>query len=159
MPEVSITTEFGDYIISFEEDDDLTVALGRMRDHILTVNSSTRDLRPQTGREPKPGLELSYRFTPRGEVELLTFPSQLLRRVVLALYAYHPEMVTAPELAVVTAIEDVDGRVLRQTNNQRYFRTQGDVFGLSNDGVRYFEERVLPDLPSPSEADSAGNAE
>jgi len=159
MPEISIRTEFGDYRISFETDEELNTALRSMGDHVLTVNSSTRDVRPRVRREPKPGLELFYRFAPGGQVELFTFPPQLLGAVVLALYAYHPEMVTRSEIEMVTSIPDVYNRVLRQVNNQQYFRTQEDLFGLSREGVTYFEERVLPDLPSPSEADSAGNAE
>lgn len=146
MPEVSIATEFGHYTISFDTDDQLNDALGRMRDHIATVDSSTEGLRPRAQREPKPGLEAFYGFTPGGQVELFTFPPQLLGAVALALHAYHPQMVTHSELEMVTGIRDVYSRVLRQANNQQYFRTRDDLFGLSHEGVAYFEERVLPDL-------------
>lgn len=157
MPEITITTNFGHYSVSFETDEELTDALQRIQEHTREVEETTRNIRPRLRRSPKPGLESAYDFTAEGHVELFHFPPEGIRSVVLTLFAYHPDMVTASEVEAVTGIDDVYNKVLRQTNNKKYFRNKDGLFGLSQEGIRYFIETVLPTLPSPSISAPEGN--
>lgn len=154
MPEISIQTRVGQYKVAFDTDEELQDELAKLKDRVEAVEKATRTFRPRAKRDPKPGLEATYGFTPEGQVELFHYPAEGIRCVVLALYAYHPEMVNASEVESVTGIQDVYSKVLRQTNNKKYFRSQDDLFGLSQDGVKYFSETVLQSLPSPAPLES-----
>jgi hypothetical protein len=101
----------------------------------------------------KPGYEKAYRFSPSGKLELLIFPSVLVQRAALALFAYNPDTVPADQLEQVTGIDDIVAKVLGQTKNKKYFRKIKDTYGLSTDGLTFFMEKVKPLIDAGADSD------
>lgn len=147
MIRADISTKFGQISFEFEDETGLLAALDQLPDQVSQIESKTIQYLPRSMRDPKPGFESAYRFTPKGQVELLHFPSENVRCVALALFAYHPEMVIAEEIELVSGIAQVSGKVLNQTANKKYFRKRDDLFGLSADGIAYVNKTVVASLP------------
>jgi hypothetical protein len=152
MTRAEINTNFGLISFEFEDELSLTNSLEQFPDQIKKIGSKVRMFLPRPIRDPKPGYESAYRFTPNGQVELLYFPPEGVRCVALALYAFHPDMVSAIELELVTGIPEVSGKVLGQTMNKKYFRRNEDIFGLSAEGIAYVNEVIYPLLPKISQS-------
>lgn len=150
MQTVTINTSFGNITFQYLDDSELSQKLDEIESQITLIGRRVKQLLPRAQRLPKPGFELSYRFTPNGQVELLHYPSQKTKIVALALYAYHPEMVSISELENVTGIEDILAKVLGQTLNKKYFRRDDDSFGLSQEGINLISEVLPPSLPKPA---------
>jgi hypothetical protein len=95
-------------------------------------------------RQPKPGLESLYRFTPDGKVELLKTPSSTPMTIGLLLYAYDPDAVTSEEM-LTRGIKP--GDYVSQTLYKKYFdKTPNDKHVLSQTGRIWVENEVVPKL-------------
>ena len=95
-------------------------------------------------RQPKPGLESVYRFTPDGKVELLKTPSSTPMTIGLLLYAYDPDAVASEEM-LSRGIKA--GDYVSQTAYKKYFdRTPDDELVLSQTGRTWVETEVVPKL-------------
>jgi hypothetical protein len=149
MPEARIRTEFGDIRFSYDDATKLEDALKEIADQVATIARFAAPLQPRPPRPPKPGYEHAYRFTPTGAVELLIFPKVKTRLAALALFAFHPEMVDASTLERVTGIPDPALVVLNQTANKKYFRREGELYGLTPEGIQLATEAV-PQLATSS---------
>ena len=150
MPIVRINTRFGSISFEYESEDQLQESIDQVISASDFIESQVGHLLPRTQRKPKPGFEMAYRFTPDGTVELLHYPPESVRATALALFAYHPDMVSASDLETVTGIDDIVAKALGQTKNKKYFRKSDDFYGLSADGIKYIHEVIAPTLPEPS---------
>lgn len=148
MPHVIVKTAFGTIQFEYDDDDDLKRRLPEILKQAELVQEAVRALLPREPRTPKPGLAHIYQFTPSGTIELFHFPSTALATCILALYAYHPDMVSVGELEQATGISPIVSKVLGQTRNKKYFRKHGDMYGLSEAGLGYYKANVAPSLPS-----------
>ncbi|TAH48320.1 MAG: hypothetical protein EYC68_21565 [Chloroflexota bacterium] len=147
MLEAVVKTEFGEVHISYNNTEELKTALQEIVEQAKVIAQETQGLipvPPRPPRQPKPGYEAAYQFSPSGKAELLIFPQVLVQVAVLALFAYHPDPVSASELEHVTGIADIVGKVLGQTANKKYFRKTDNGYGLSTDGLALFMEKVKP---------------
>lgn len=149
MPHITVRTVFGSIQFEYEDEADLSDKLAGIVRDAKAVEDAVRDLLPKAPREPKPGFAQIYRFTPSGRVELVHYPSTSVATCVLTLYAYHPDMALASEVEQVTGIESVVSKVLGQTLNKKYFRRDGDLYGLTSKGLDYMGETVSLSLPEP----------
>jgi hypothetical protein len=148
MPEARIRTEFGDIRFSYGDASKLDELLKEVTAQAATIAKHAAPLLPKPPRPAKPGYEHAYRFTPSGSVELLHFPNAKTKLVGLALFAYHPEMVDAETVQRVTGVDNVEGVVLNQTANKKYFRREGDLYGLTPEGIQLAVESV-PQVQAP----------
>jgi len=144
MPEATIKTDFGDIRITYSNMSDLEAALKEIQDHAKVISKAAGNLTPKTPRVPKPGYEKVYRFLPTGMAELLIFLKKPLQLAAMVLFIYHPEMVSAQDLEEITGITDIAKKVLGQTNNKKYFRKKHDTYGLTDDGLSLFINKVKP---------------
>src|SRR5574337_1320264 len=112
MPEARIRTDFGYIIITYNNMEELNIALQGLDEQIKTISQSAMKIVPRPERIPKPGYEKAYRFSPTGKAELLIFPSIKVQLVALALFAYYPDTVEVAELKQVTGISDIVDKVL-----------------------------------------------
>lgn len=144
MAEAIIKTNFGEIRIPYNNTNELKEALEQIEEQIRILSDATEMIAPLESRAPKPGFEKLYRFLGNGTVELFHYPQTLLHIVILALFAYQPETVTAQKLEETTNIKDVVGKVVGQTKNKDYFRKVGDTYGLSPEGVQLFIEKIKP---------------
>ena len=151
MPEVRINTSFGDIRINYNNTEELNAALEGLQEQMSLISQAVEKVTPRPQRLPKPGYENAYRFLPNGKVEILLFPSALVQVAVLALFAYHPDVVTADELEQVTAIDDIVAKVVGQTKNKKYFRKMNNTYGLNKEGLDFFMEKVKPFIEASSE--------
>ncbi len=150
MREVVLRTSFGTMKFQYEDQSSLDASLREIASEINTIAEATKQFLPRESRMPKPGLELAYRFTPSGKVELLYLPQTSVACVAFCLYAYHPETVSITELEAVTCISEVVAKVLSQTKNKQYFRKENEAYGLSSDGLTYVVAKILPTVPKPA---------
>ena len=147
MLEAIVKTEFGEIHISYNNIEELKTALQDIAEQAKVIAQETQGLtpvHPRPPRHPKPGYEAAYQFSPSGKAELLMFPQVLVQVAVLALFAYHPDPVSASELEHVTGIADIVAKVLGQTANKKYFRKTDDGYGLSTDSLALFMEKLKP---------------
>jgi hypothetical protein len=153
MPEARIRTEFGDVHFTYNTDEELRTALDSLAGQVAIIAEKSKPLVPKPQRLPKPGYEHAYRFTPDGLVELLIFPKVKTKKVCLALFAYYPDMVDAATIERVTSIQNVQSVVLNQGKNRKYFRRDGDLIGLTPEGISLAQESVPVTAPLTEETD------
>jgi hypothetical protein len=137
MPEVTITTGFGNIKFAYEKTEELTAILKDLDRDISAVLQASQEWVPQPPRSSKIGYEEVYRFLPNGRVELMAATNNKLQRTTLVLFAYDPETISEDELRKSTGIADPGAQVLQQTSNKAYFRKDGARFGLSEKGLTY----------------------
>lgn len=135
MKDAIIRTGFGEIRIPYGTTEELAAALEALDAQIKMISQAASQFTPTPPRPPKPGFERIYRFLSDGSLEILIFPSASVHKVVLVLWAYHPELVTIKALEKVTGIEDVGNRILWQKKNKKYFRNDGDAYGLIQPGL------------------------
>jgi hypothetical protein len=150
MPQARIATAFGDININYCSVEELKTALKTLHEEADLIRNAATDIVPFHPRSPKPGCEHIYRFMPEGKVELLVSSSKALHLAVLALFAYHPEVVTPSQLEDATGLPEVVGKVLTQTLNKAYFRKLDESYGLTPEGFAFCQEKVLPGFPKPT---------
>lgn len=154
MTEARITTSFGVICISYSNVDELQASLVGLEEQIRLILEITTKIIPPAPRTPKEGFENAYRFSTSGSVEFVYFPASSVQSAALALFAYHPETVTAAELEKVTGITGITKKVLGQTNNKRYFRKVNDSsYGLSSEGIKLVTEKIRPLIESTNGGD------
>jgi hypothetical protein len=153
MPEARIKTSFGDIRISYKDEGELKGALQGLEVQVETISQAVAELIPPPPRLPKPGYEKAYQFSPTGKVELLIFPSILVQKTILALFAYSPDSVSAKELEDVIGIDKIETKVLGQTNNKKYFRKTDNAYGLTTDGLDFFMEKIKPSVYTEPEVE------
>lgn len=151
MPTIKINTSFGFVEISYSTREELDSILKTIPEDVQLIENTLGHIRPKLQRLPKPGFESAYRFTEDGKLELLASFPQGIKSVTLALHAYHPEMLSAKDIETITGIEGVKSKVIGQTNNKKYFRNDGDLYGLSDDGIQYVVSEILSKLPRPTD--------
>jgi len=154
MWEARIRTEFGDVRLSYESEEQLEQLLKNLPRQVAAIAAASKSLLPKQPRAPKPGYEHIYRFTPQGLVELLHFPTVKTKLACLALFAYQPDMVDASTVERVTGIANVQGIVLSQTKNRKYFRKDGELCGLTPEGISLVQESVPQVEPAPEDTPS-----
>ncbi len=146
MAEVTIQTAFGKIGFSYNTPEELTAALKSIEEQIGAIQEAAKRIAPPSPRIPKAGCEEIYRFLPSGQVELFRFPKVGTKAAALALFAYHPQMVTPEEIELVTGIESIKDKVFKQSLNKKYFRKVNDCYGLSPEGFKLVFEDILPSL-------------
>ena len=152
MTEAKINTSFGEILISYNSIEELQASLAGLDEQIRLISEATNQIIPLTPRTPKIGYENAYRFSPSGSVELMYIPPASLHLAALAMFAYYPEPVTTAELEKVTGINDIVGKVLRQTMNKKLFRkVDNSLYALSQDGLKLVTEKIKPLFTSSSE--------
>lgn len=147
MPRISIKTTFGSIEFDYEDENELKSLLESVTDDTRIIHDHVSKLLPHEPREPKPGFEEIYRFTPKGLLELFHWPSTNVATVILALYLYYPHLAAVDELEKSTCIPEIVLSVLGQTNNKKYFLKEEHQYGLTPDGLEYFRQTILPSLP------------
>jgi hypothetical protein len=152
--EARVKTKFGEILLQFENMDELKSALdaldvGNVENVVINKFGGFLSREP---RQPKPGLEEIYRFTPAGQVELLKSPPSEPTTLGLLLYAYEPESVTSEEIFSISGIRA--GEYIAQTAYKKYFdRTSQDRLVLTHAGRLWVETEIIAKLLAKSSAD------
>jgi hypothetical protein len=98
-------------------------------------------------RQPKPGFENVYRFTPSGFVEILNTPESKAETVALVLFAYHPEAATIQQIALSSGIQNVASDYLSHKNYRKYwFKTEDGKYVLSQEGLKWVIKKIISKL-------------
>jgi hypothetical protein len=146
--EAHVKTKFADIVINFESTDDLSknielLDLDAVSDIISKKFGSILMKEP---RQPKPGLESLYRFTPEGKVELLKTPSSAPLTIGLLLYASDPEPMSSEE---ILARGITVGDYVSQTAYKKYFdKTTDGRHVLTHPGRIWIEKEVISKMVS-----------
>jgi hypothetical protein len=98
-------------------------------------------------RQPKPGYEDIYRFTPEGLVEILSTPESKAQTVALVLFAYHPEAATIQQIVLSSGIRNVASDYLSHKNYRKYWwKTEDGKYVLSQEGLEWVIKKIIPKL-------------
>ncbi|MBS7631873.1 hypothetical protein KEJ47_09975 [Candidatus Bathyarchaeota archaeon] len=102
-----VKTKFGEIIINFESIEELKSNIEKL--DITAVSDilwkKFEAVIIKEIRQPKPGFEEIYKFTPNGLVELLNIPEAKAETVALVLFAYYPEAATIEQIALSSGIK------------------------------------------------------
>jgi hypothetical protein len=98
-------------------------------------------------RQPKPGYEDIYRFTPDGLIEILNIPESKAETVALVLFAYYPEAATIQQIALSSGIRNVASDYLSHKNYRKYWwKTEDGKYVLSQEGLEWVTKKIIPNL-------------
>jgi len=146
--EARIKTKFGKIVVNFDSIDELKSSIEALDVNAVSdiVSKKFESVIVKEPRQPKPGLECVYRFTPEGKVELLRTPPSAPMTIGLLLYAYDPEPVSSDEIFSSTGI--TAGNFVSQTSYKKYFdRTTDARLVLTHLGRLWVETEVVTKLP------------
>ncbi len=145
--EARVQTKFGKIVLNFDSTDELKSKLDE-----LDVESVSEILSKRFGsilvrepRQPKPGWEHAYGFTPEGKVELLKTPPSAPMTIGLLLYAYDPEPTSSDLILSSTGVKAVS--YVSQTDYKKFFdKTSDGKFVLTHPGREWVETEVFSKL-------------
>jgi hypothetical protein len=100
-------------------------------------------------RQPKPGFENTYRFTPDGLVELLKVPEAKIDTIGLVLFAFDPSPATFNQVARSSGIQD-PSVYLSKEMYQRYFTRTKEGYVLNQEGKAWILKDIVPKLKPQS---------
>jgi hypothetical protein len=155
MSEAIVRTRFGEIRLTYSTTDELEEALKGLKAQVEAISEAATAIVPAELHSPKPGMEMTYRFTPTGLVELLIPTRKQYESVGIVLFAYFPEPVTSRTIELCTGIEDVARKVLSQTVYKDYFRKIDDRYALTWDGFTWVTNTIVPSLQNKSETGQA----
>ena len=138
-----VKTKFGEIVVNFESTDELKKNIVSLELDAISDIVSKRfgAILLREPRQPKPGLESLYRFTPDGKVELLKTPSSAPLTIGLLLYASDPEPMSSEEI-LSRGIKV--GNYVSQTKYKQYFdKTTDGKHVLTHPGRIWIEEEVV----------------
>jgi hypothetical protein len=141
-------------VIPFENEDDLNQKLNDLSTEkiVKTLEDKFGNIISKEIRQPKPGLESVYRFTPDGLVELIRVPSNEPKTVALVLYAYHPESATIEQVSKSSGVKSVSAKYLSHISYRDYFERRSDgTYALSQKGLTWVTTKIIPELLSEPE--------
>lgn len=146
-----IKTKFGKIIINFDSLDELksnieSLDINTVSDILLKKFEA---LIIKETRQPKPGCEEIYRFTPEGLVEILSSPESKAETVALVLFAYYPEAATVEQIALSSGIKNVASTYLPHKDYKKYWwKTEDGKYALSQEGLEWVTKKIIPKLRS-----------
>ena len=144
--EARVKTKFGEIVIHFDSTDDLKKNIASLDlDTVSDILSKKfESIVMKEPRQPKPGRESLYRFTPEGKVELLRTPSSAPMTIGLLLYASDPEPMSSDEM-LFRGIKA--GNYVSQTDYKKYFdKTPDNRHVLTHAGRQWVETEIIPKL-------------
>lgn len=146
--EIRFNTRVGELSISFDTLDELKESLKvlDLKNVGEEISRNLGKLPPIQVRQPKPGLEWLYRFTPEGYVELFVKPAQKVETIAVTLFAHDPVPASPVEVALSSGVKDVMV-YFRQPRYKKYFikNTDGTI-SLSHEGKSWVLKNILPKL-------------
>jgi len=147
--EAKVKTKFGEIVINFDSVEELKTNIEALDTTVVSemVFKKFESVITKQAREPKPGLENVYRFTPSGLVEIIRVPDSKAETVALVLFAYHPEPALIEQVAFSTGIKDVASAYLTQTAYKKFFsKVQDGRYMLSQEGLDWVSTKIVPKL-------------
>jgi hypothetical protein len=141
--EAHMKTKLGDMVMNFDSVDDLKKSLESLDLDAVSnlVANKFGSILAKEPRQPKPGLESLYRFTPEGKVELLKTPPSAPLTIGLLLYASDPDPMSSDEI-LSRGIKV--GNYVSQTQYKQYFdKTTDGKNVLTHPGRIWIEKEVI----------------
>jgi hypothetical protein len=141
--EAIVKAKFGEIVVHFDSAVDLeknteSLDLNAVADIVSEKFGAILSREP---RQPKPGAETLYRFTPEGKVELLKTPPSAPLTLGLLLYASDPEPMSSEE---ILARGITVGNYVSQISYKQYFdKTTDGKHVLTHPGRIWIEEEVI----------------
>lgn len=148
-----IETKFGEIVINFDSLDELksnveALDVGAVSDILWKKFESV--IKKEI-RQPKPGFEGIYRFTPLGLVELIMVPNSKADTVAVALFAYHPESASIKQVSLSTGIEDVIDYLTHSSYKKFWSKMQDGGYALTQEGLELVVQKIVPKLKAASQ--------
>lgn len=160
--EARIRTKFGEIVVKFDSVDELKSNTESLESEAVSDILSKRfeSLIAKQVRQPKPGFEHIYQFTPSGAMEPVTLPDSKADKVAFVLFAYHPEPASVEQVAVSSGIKEVSSDYLTQASYKKYWsKTSEGKYLLSAEGLDWVTQKVIPKIKSKTGSQATEKAE
>jgi len=147
--EARVKTDFGEIVVNFDSIEDLktnidSLDVGAVSD---VVSKKFEAILQKEVRQPKPGFESIYRFTPSGMVEPIILPDSKAEKVAFVLFAYHPEGATSEQISLPTGIKDVASLYLAHASYKKFWtKVQEGKYGLTSEGFDWVNKKIVQKL-------------
>jgi len=155
--EAKVKTKFGEIVFNFDSVDELKSNIEAL--DVSAVSNilwkKFESVIAKEVRQPKPGCEGIYRFSPSGLVEPIQIPESKADTVALVLFAYHPEPVSTEQVSLSTGIKDVASSYLTHTSYKKFWsKTQDGKYVLGHEGIEWVLQKIVPKLKAASELEA-----
>jgi len=146
---VVVKTKIGALIINFDSFEELESNIKSLDINAIlsALQKKFESIIVKEVRQPKPGYEDIYRFTPDGLVEILNAPESKAETVALVSFAYYPEAATIQQIALSSGIQNVASDYLSSKSYRKYwFKIKNGKYVLSQEGLEWVTKKIIPKL-------------
>jgi hypothetical protein len=157
--EARVKTKFGEIVFNFNSIDELKSNIDGLDVSVVSelLSKKFESVIVKEIRQPKPGCERIYRFSPSGLVEPIQIPKSKADTVALVLFAYHPEPASTEQVSLSTGIKDVASSYLTHTSYKKFWsKTQDGKYLLTQEGLEWVGQKIIPKLKAASELEIKG---
>jgi hypothetical protein len=146
--EARVKTNFGEIVINFDSIEDLKANIENLDANVVSdvVTKKFEAVIRKEVRQPKPGFEGIYRFTPSGMVELIRIPDNKAKTVALVLYAYHPEPASLEQISLSSGIRDVIDYLTHASYKKYWSKVQEGKYLLSQEGLEWVTTKIVDEF-------------
>jgi hypothetical protein len=146
--EASVNTKFGEIVVNFDSVEDLKASIENLDTSAVSdvVMKKFESIMKREVREPKPGFEGIYRFTPSGMAELIRIPDNKAKTVALVLYAYHPEPASIEQISLSSGIKDVIDYLTHASYRKYWSKVQEAKYVLSQEGLEWVTGKIVDEF-------------
>jgi len=115
-------------------------------DDITKIVEEKLNVSFETKREVRKDLEGICDFE-NNQVVLIKPPSSKVKKVCLIMYAHGPEGANLEQITLASGITNPSKNVINNGDNKKYFRRiKSGVYGLSDTGITFVTNAILPEL-------------
>jgi len=148
MPRYELKIPIGssELVIAFESLEDLNNKAEEIKNILENANKLV-GIKEEKRRKVKEGFEDVYQFNDEGLVELLKVPDGILEKVILVMYAYHPESVSTVIVAKCSGVKDAGKNYLASKSCEKYFNNDDrGVYSLKHPALDLIRDKIIPQL-------------
>jgi hypothetical protein len=146
--EARVKTRFGEIVVNFDSIEDLKTSIDNLDADAVSdaVTKKFEAIIQKEVRQPKPGFEEIYRFTPSGMVELIGIPDNKAKTVALVVYAYHPEPASIEQISLSSGIKDVVDYLTHASYKKYWSKVQDGKYVLSQEGLEWVTTKIVDEF-------------
>ena len=151
--EAKVKTKFGEIVVNFDSVDELKSNTESLDAEVASdiLSKKFESIAVKQVRQPKPGFEQIYQFTPSGAVEAVILPDSKAEKVAFVLFAYHPEPASIEQVAMSSGIKAVASDYLNQSSYKKFWsKTSEGKYLLSAEGLDWVMEKIVPKVKERS---------
>jgi len=144
MPEVRITTDFGEIVIPYNNLAELDAGLADVEKVVELVSSKLAGITIET-RKPKRGYEDVYEINKDGSVSILK-PGNNVENIGIVLFAYDPTPLKVEFIEHSSDVKDPQKTIGAKYYEKYFEKVRYGVYKLKADGLKWIVDDVIPKL-------------